>query len=233
MFDRELLWSTLSGFSRTILRPYDLNSALEDLTEGATTLLRLAGSGVSLIKGDRLTFATSVPARLGALEEAQEQAQAGPCIEAYRTGQVVAVSDLSLRTQDWGAYCAVGAEAGVLAVAGVPMTLGENRIGALNLYADGLREWSADDLAIAQVLADMATGYLINASERGKQQQLNEQLQLALESRVIIEQAKGMVASAHGVSIEAAYELIRRHTRSHNTSLRAVAEAIVNLGLRI
>ncbi len=103
--------------------------------------------------GNRLTFATSVPARLGALEEAQEQAQAGPCIEAYRTGQVVAVCDLSLRAQDWGAYCAGGAEAGVLAAAGIPMTLGENRIGAVNLYADGLREWPVDDLAIAQVLA--------------------------------------------------------------------------------
>ena len=66
-----------------------------------------------------------------------------------------------------------------------------------------------------------------------QQQQLNEQLTQALESRVVLEQAKGMTASDAAVSVDEAYHRIRRHARSHNTSLRAVAEAIVNLGLRV
>ena len=156
MYDRDLLFPVLSGFTRTILKPYDLDSTLEDLAEAAIGLLRLVGSGVSLIKDDRLTYAVSVPARLAPLEQAQEQTQAGPCLQAYRTGEIVAVPDLSLRAWEWGAYCAAGAEAGVLAVAGIPMTLGETRIGALNLHADQLRQWSVDDLAIAQVLASAA-----------------------------------------------------------------------------
>ncbi len=232
MYDRDLLWSTLIGFTRTIVGPYDVNTMLEDLTSAATGLLRLVGTGVSLIQDGRLTHATST-SRLSSLELAQEQTQSGPCVQASRTGEVIAVPDLRIHAQEWGAYCAAGAETGVLAVAGIPMTLGETKFGALNLYAAGVREWSVDDLAIAQVLADMATGYLINASQLSKQQQLNEQLQHALDSRVIIEQAKGMLAATHAISIEAAFELIRGHTRRHHASLRSVAEAIVNLGLRI
>lgn len=233
MYNRELLWSTLSGFSHAVLGPYDLDTLVDDLAEGATGLLRLTGSGVALIKGDRLTYATSSPARLATLGQTEEQAQAGPVLQAYRTGEVVAVADLSVRAHDWGAYCAAGAAAGVRAVAGIPMTLGETRIGGLVLYSDQLRQWSADDLAIAQVLADMATGYLIHASELSKHEQLNEQLQHALDSRVIIEQAKGMVAATHRISVQAAFVLIRGHARRHQASLHSVAEAVVNLGLRI
>ena len=233
MYDRGLLWSTLSGFTRTIVGPYDVNMMLENLTEAATSLLRLVGSGVSLIQDGQLTNATSTPPRLSNLELAQDRTQSGPCMLASQTGAVIAVPDLRLRAQEWGAYCAAGAAAGVLAVAGIPMTLSETKVGALNLYAAGVREWSDDDLAIAQVLADMATGYLINASQLNQQQQLNEQLQHALDSRVIIEQAKGMVAATHAISVETAFDLIRGHARRRNAPLRSVAEAIVHLGLRI
>lgn len=233
MYDRDLLWSTLTGFTRTIVGPYDVNTMLEDLTEATTTLLRLVGSGVSLIQDGHLTNATSTPPGLSGLELTQEQTQTGPCVLASRTGEVIAVPDLSLRAPDWGGYCAAGAEAGVLAVAGIPMSLGVTRVGALNLYAAEVREWSDDDLGIAQVLADMATGYLINASQLSQEHRLNEQLQHALDSRVIIEQAKGMVAATHAISVETAFGLIRGHARRRNAPLRSVAEAIVHLGLRI
>ncbi len=113
------------------------------------------------------------------------------------------------------------------------MVLGQTKVGALNLYSDQLRDWSGDDLAIAQVLADMATGYLVNGSERDKHQRLNEQLQHALDSRIVIEQAKGMLAVTHHISVQAAFDLLRGHARRHHASLRSVAEAVVNLGLWI
>lgn len=232
-YDRDLLLSTLSGFTRTILAPYDLNAALEDLAEGATEVLGLAGAGVSLIKDGWLSYATCIPSGLAALEQAQEQTQTGPCADAYRLREIVSVPDLSLHAHQWPDYWAAGAETGVVAVAGIPMHLDDTMIGALNLYSARVRDWSDEELAIAQILADMATGYLINASQLSQQQQLNEQLQQALDSRVIIEEAKGMVAATHRISIEAAFELIRGHARNRNASLRAVAEAIVNLGLRV
>jgi AmiR/NasT family two-component response regulator len=85
---------------------------------------------------------------------------------------------------------------------------------------------------VAVVLTDMATSYVVNASKLRQQQQLSEQLQEALESRVVIEQAKGITAHKHAVSVDQAYQLMRRHARTNNASLRLVAEAIVAVGLR-
>lgn len=233
MYDHELLLSTLSRFARTLVRLYDVDAVLQELADGVSALLGLVGCGVSLVRDDRLTYATAVPVRVSKLGQAQERTQAGPGVEAWRSGEIVVVPDLSLRTEDWSAYCAAAAEAGIMAVAGIPMCLETRKVGALNLDADGVREWSAEDLAAAQILADMATAYLINASQYGQQQQLNEQLQRALDSRVLIEQAKGIVAATRATSVEEAFDLIRRHARNHHVSLRSVADAIVHVGLHV
>lgn len=233
MYDQELLLSTLSRFTRTLVRPYDIDAALQDLAGCVSAVLGLVGSGVSLLEDDRLTYATAVPVRVSKLGQAQEQSQSGPGVEACRSGEIVVVPDLRLRTGDWSAYCAAAAEAGVVAVAGIPMRLETRKVGALNLDAAGVRQWAAEDLAVAQILADMATAYLINASQFGQQQRLNEQLQRALDSRVLIEQANGIVAATRGTSVEEAFDLIRRHARNHHASLRSVADAIVHVGLQI
>jgi AmiR/NasT family two-component response regulator len=83
------------------------------------------------------------------------------------------------------------------------------------------------------VLADVATSYVVNACKLRQQEQLSEQLQEALESRVVIEQAKGITAYKHAVSIDQAYQLMRRHARNNHASLRLVAEAIVAVGLQV
>jgi GAF domain-containing protein len=121
----------------------------------------------------------------------------------------------------------------VAGVAGIPMRLADQIIGALNLYAAGAREWSAEDIAVAGVLADVATSYVVNASKLRQQEQVSEQLQHALESRVVIEQAKGITAQQNSVTIDQAYQLMRGHARNNNASLRTVAEAIVAVGLRV
>ena len=118
-------------------------------------------------------------------------------------------------------------------VAGILMRLADEIIGALNIDSAEPREWSDEDIAVAVVLADVATSYVINASKLRQQEQLSEQLQQALESRVVIEQAKGITAHQNSVSIDQAYQRMRGHARSNNTSLRVVAEAIVALGLQV
>lgn len=233
MYDQELFVSTLSGFTRTLLRPYDVDAVLQDLTERVTEVLSLAGSGVTLVKDERLTFATAFPGHLSALERAQEEVHATPCGHAYGSCEIVAVPDLRVHADTWPTYCAAAADARVGSAAGVPMYLADTVVGALNLYAAGPREWPAEDLAVAQVMADMATTYLINASQFRQHEQLNEQLQQALDSRVIVEQAKGLVGATRGTSMDHAFELIRGHARNHNTSLRTVAEAVVHLGLKL
>jgi AmiR/NasT family two-component response regulator len=133
----------------------------------------------------------------------------------------------------WPEYAATAARHGIRAAAGVPLKLEGTAIGALDLYAREVREWSAEDVAAAQVLADMATSYLVNVSKLEQHRQLNEQLQQALHGRVVIEQAKGITANARAVSVDVAFDLIRRHARSRSATVRSVAEAIVRSGLQV
>jgi GAF domain-containing protein len=109
----------------------------------------------------------------------------------------------------------------------------DETIGALNIYSREPREWSDEDIAVAVVLADVATTYVLNASKLHDQEQLSEQLQEALESRVVIEQAKGITAQKKSVTVDHAFQLMRGHARNNHASLRMVAEAIVEVGLRV
>ncbi len=227
--------TTLSEFVRLLLTPYDVDAVLDDLTVRLQEVLELTGCGVSLAGNGKLQMATAIPERIIRLEREQERMQLGPCVSAFRSGEVVTVPDL----QDpsivaaWPDYCAVAAQIGIASVAGVPMKLGEQTVGAIDLHSAAPREWPSEQLTIAQIFADAATAYLINASTYDRQQRLNEQLQQALDSRVVIEQAKGIIAEARGIDVDAAFQIIRRHARSHGSSLRAVADAIVSLGLRL
>ena len=233
MFDETQFLAMLRGFASKLLVPYDVEDVLDDLMSTLVTALDLVGSGVALAEDGELAFTTAQPERVLALEQVQVAHQLGPCTEAFRTGAVVAVSDLDANREKWPDYCAAAAQAGLRAVAGIPMHLAGAAVGAVNLYDTGPREWSETDLAAAQVVADMATSYLINASKLRQEELLNEQLRHALESSRIIEQAKGTVAALHGVDVDQAFERIRSHARSHNVTVLSVSEAIVRLGLTI
>ena len=121
---------------------------------------------------------------------------------------------------------------GFLAVAAIPMIAESRVLGVVDLYAHSPRDWTDDDIAAARVFADVATSYIINASELEQTRRTAEQLQEALDSRIVVEQAKGILAADGQVDMDGAFELRRRHARTHNASLRSVAEAVVNLGLR-
>ena len=233
MYDQQLFLRTLSRFAVVLPAHYDLEAALSELTESVTAVLGLCGSGVTMAEEGRLRFVTAVTQASGDLERIQEEQQAGPCRDAYETGDVIRVTDVRQESARWPEFSATAARVGVAGVAGFPMRLADQIIGALNLYSPQPREWSDEDIAMAGVLADVATSYVVNASKLRQQEQLTEQLQEALESRVVIEQAKGITAYKHAVTIEQAYHLMRRHARSNNASLRLVAEAIVTVGLQV
>jgi len=233
MYDQSLFLQTLSRFARVLPAQYDLETALAELTESVTAVLGLSGSGVTMAEDGRLRFVTAVSRASGELERVQELQQSGPCQDAYDTGEVVRVTDVRLESVRWPEFAAAATRLGVAGVAGVPMRLADQIIGALNMYSPEPREWSDQDIAAAAVLADVATSYVINASKMRQQQQLTEQLQQALESRVVIEQAKGITAQQNAVSVDQAYDLMRGHARSNNASMRAVAHGIVAVGLHV
>ena len=233
MYDQPLFLHTLSRFAVVLPARYDLEDALTELTESVTAVLDLSGSGVTMAEEGRLRFVTAVGEASRELERNQERCQAGPCRDAFDTGEVVRVTDVREESTRWPEFSQTATRLNVAGVAGIPMRLADQIIGALDLYSPEPRSWSDADIAVAGVLADVATSYVVNASKLRQQEQLSEQLQEALESRVVIEQAKGITAQQHAVSIDQAYQRMRRHARTNNASLRMVAEAIVAVGLEV
>jgi len=235
MYDPSLFLQTLSRFAVILPARYDLPEALSELTESVTAVLDLCGSWVTMADEEQLRFVTSVSQASAELERdhALLHPFACPCRQAYSTGEVVRVTDVRLESTRWPEFSASATRLSIAGVAAVPMRLADQVIGALNLYSPDPRAWSDEDIAVARVLADMATSYVVNASKLRQQEQLSEQLQEALESRVVIEQAKGITAHQHSLTVEQAYQRMRRHARNNNASLRIVAEAIVAVGLQV
>jgi GAF domain-containing protein len=232
MADHELLTYAVSEFARTLGRGSVLSDVLNDLAERVTAALGVAGAGVSLVESGQCRFAAASDGRAATLERLQETVDAGPCLEACLAGKAVTVSSLAENAREWGAYRRAAQEAGIVAVAAVPMCHDGQSVGTVNLYDVSPRVWSAEDLYVAGILADMATGYVVQAWELDRQRRINEQLREALDSRIVIEQAKGALAAERHISVDEAFNVLRRHARGHSASLRSVAEAVVNLGLR-
>ncbi len=232
MADQELLTRAVSGFARTLARGCEISEVLSDLAARATEALAVAGAGVSVLESGQVRFVAASDERSAGLERVQETRQAGPCVDACLTGMIVTAADLPEASRGWDRYRKAAREAGIAAVASVPMRHEGHSIGAVDLYSAGRRDWSADDLGAATVLADMATSYLVHAWELARQTRVNQQLREALDSRIVIEQAKGVLAAERHISVDEAFEVLRWHARSHSASLRSVAEAVVRLGLR-
>ena len=234
LYDQLLFMKSLSRFSVVLPEHHALDAAaLAELTKSVTAVLGLGGSGVTMAEEGQLHFVTAVTQDSKELELSQEEHQEGPCRDAYETGEVVRVTDVRQESARWPDYSATATRLGLAGVAGIPMRHADEIIGALNIYSREPRVWSDEDIAVAVVLADVATSYVLNASKLHDQKQLSEQLQGALESRVVIEQAKGITAQQKSVSVDEAYQLMRGHARNNHASLRVVAEAIVGVGLRV
>ncbi len=232
MAGHDLITYEVSEFARTVARGTAIDEVLGDLAERITALLSLTGAGVSVLESGMIHFAAATGDRAAALERVQQAEQAGPGVDACRTGMAVMVTDLPQASRGWSRYQRAARDAGIAAVASVPMCHGDESIGALDLYSASPRDWPAADLGVIGILADMATGYLVHARELDRQERINEQLREALDSRIVIEQAKGVLAAERRISVDEAFEVLRRHARRHSTSLRSVAEAVVSLGLR-
>jgi GAF domain-containing protein len=235
MHDQSLLLQSLSRFATVLPARYDLQEALSELTESVTSVLGLCGSWVTMADDGRLRFVASLSLASAELERdhAQLHPFPCPCRDAYSTGDVIRVTDIREESARWPQFSASATRLSIAGVASIPMRLADQIIGALNLYSPEPREWSDDDLEVAAVMASMATSYVVNVSKLRQQEQLSEQLQEALESRVIIEQAKGITSQQHSVTVDEAFQLIRKHARNNHASLRVVAEAIVAVGLQV
>jgi GAF domain-containing protein len=127
----------------------------------------------------------------------------------------------------WPDYVTAAKTAGIQAVAGIPMLAEGEAIGAVNLYDSQPRDWSAEDLRVATIFARIATGYLAHASAARQQQRTAEQLQQALNTRLIIEQAKGVLATTRETTVDDAFQTLRKYARDHHARIHDVSRAVV------
>jgi GAF domain-containing protein len=235
MPDPDTLLDSLERFAAVLTSGYGVGDVLHDLTEETTEVLALTGAGVTLVHDGKQRFVTAAIDAIASLERVQENHQAGPCVDAVASMQPMTVSDLDngKASQRWPDYTRAAQAAGIRAVAGVPMLAEGTAVGAVNLYSSPPRDWSREDLRVATVFANIATGYLLHASSARQHQRTSEQLQQALSTRLIIEQAKGVLANQHGISVDEAFALLRKHSRDHNTRIHDAARAVINGDLRL
>jgi len=212
----------------TLVDDFDVIDFLNVLSERCVELLGVSAAGILLTDGQdtlQVLAASSEQTRL--LELFQLQSDQGPCVDCFRTGQPTSVPDLRIAGR-WPRFAAAAADVGFVAVHALPMRLRNDVIGALNLFDTRAGALDEERLRIGQALADVATIGLLQQRAIRRRDALTEQLQEALNSRILIEQAKGVLAERLGIEVAEAFKVLRNTARSHNRRLSDLARAVVD-----
>jgi GAF domain-containing protein len=226
--DGQLLSETFVELTDTMVADFDIIDFLHVLTTRSVELLNVSAAGLLLAdpRGElRVVAASSEAARL--LELFQLQSDQGPCLDCFRSGRPVSATDLSA-DQRWPEFADAARQAGFCAVQALPMRLRDQVVGALNLFRGTVGAFDADTVQVGQALADVATISLLHERSMRRRDTLNEQLQSALNSRVVIEQAKGKLAERLGIDVNQAFALLRDQARNRNQRLSDLARAFVD-----
>lgn len=228
----EVLSRACSELARTMARPGALVEVMECLALQAAETIGVPGVSVVLLDQDgRARAAAATEAPEAGLVAVELELAEGPSLDALAQGTVVFADDLEAEER-WTSYVVKARSSGVCSVAAVPLRAGERSTGVLTLMATEPHRWQESEVAAAEVLAGLASGYAAQQSELDRVRRTADQLKEALHSRVDIEQAKGVLVGELGCTVDQAYALLRDHARRNNASLRSVAQAVVHLGLR-
>ncbi|PKQ18190.1 MAG: transcriptional regulator [Actinobacteria bacterium HGW-Actinobacteria-8] len=211
----------------TLVTDFDAVDLLHTLVRDCVEILDMQAGGLLLADsaGD-LQLMTSTSEAAEFVEVMQLAADSGPCIDCFTRGQAVSVSDIADDESQWPEFRRVALAQGIHSVLATPMKLRGKVIGTMNLFGTGVGHVSDRDAAVAQALADVATIGLLQERVIREGHLIEEQLHRALDSRVMIEQAKGVIASSLSVTMDEAFALIRKYSRDRNLTIRAVAESV-------
>jgi GAF domain-containing protein len=224
-----MLARTLVELADTLVADFDVVDLLTVLTDGCVDVLDVGAAGLMLAApgGDLRVMASSSEA-VRVLELFELQSQEGPCLDCYRTGEPVVNQDLARADDRWPRFAAEALAAGFWSVHALPMRLRGAVIGALNLFHVDPGGMRPADIAAAQAMADVATIAVLQHRATLEAQIINEQLSHALNSRVVIEQAKGVVSERLGIDLDQAFGRLRSHARNHNLRLVDVARDVLD-----
>jgi hypothetical protein len=212
----------------TLVEGYDPIEFLYRLTERCVSLLGIAEAGVVLVDAQgHLRALASSSERMHLIELIELQRKDGPCLDCWRSGQPVREDHLVDAQARWPHFAPAALDAGFASVYAVPMRLRDERLGALNLFANGARGLVDSVETLAQALADVATIGILQERFIRQREEVSEQLQIAFNTRIVLEQAKGVVAQATNVDIDEAFATLRGYARNHNLVLSDVAGHVI------
>lgn len=218
----------------TLVDDYDVIDLLHTLVAACADVLAVDAVGLLLADGDgELQLLASTSERAEFVEVLQLDAGVGPCIDCYRSGRVVAVADIAESGGRWPGFQSAAMQQGFRSVFATPLRLRGQIIGAMNMFGRTVGRLNDVDAAAAQALADVATIGILQERSIRETAVVTEQLQRALESRVLIEQAKGVLAVLGGIGVDEAFVILRRYSRTSNLPLRIVAEGVIARSLDV
>jgi GAF domain-containing protein len=224
-----LLARTLVELADTLVDDFDVVELLTLLADRCVEVLDVSAAGLMLVAPEgSLRVAASSSEAMRVVELFELQSDEGPCLDCYRTGEPVLNQRLAEDISRWPQFGPVALKAGFLSVHALPMRLRGVIIGALNLFRADQGDMDDADVVAAQAFADVATIAILQHRAVLEAQVLNEQLNHALNSRIMIEQAKGVLAERAGLDMEQAFSRLRNHARSHNLRLVDVAQQVID-----
>ncbi len=219
--------ATFVGLASRLARGYDVVDLLDTLTADCARLLDVGSAGLLLADGLgelHVLAASSPDTRI--LELYQLQARQGPCIECFRTGAAVSVPDLAAEAERWPVFTESALAGGFVSVHALPMRLIDRTLGTLGLFGSTVGSLNDYDLTLGQALADVASAALVQQTVLDDRAAVVAQLQGALNSRIVVEQAKGIVAQRGDLDMVEAYHVLRRYARDNNLRFSDLARAV-------
>jgi GAF domain-containing protein len=224
-----LLARTLVELADNLVDDFDIVDLLTTLSDRCVEVLDIAAAGIMLVAPNgELRVMTSSSEAMRVVELFELQTQEGPCLDCYRSGEAVVNHDLAAADSRWPSFAAVALKAGFRSADAVPMRLRSQVIGALNLFRSEPGALNDRDVIVAQALADVATIALLQHRAAVAAEVVNQQLTGALNSRILIEQAKGVLAERHHLDMETAFSRLRTHARNSNQLLSDLAQNVVH-----
>lgn len=207
---------------------YDVLDLLSTLVTDCVRLLDVTSAGLLLADNRGVLHVMAASSeRLRDLEIFQLQRDEGPCLDCYRGREAVSIPDLDEERDRWPQFVPAALTAGFASVHALPMRLGENTLGALGLFGANAGALEARDLTLGQALADVASVALLQEKAVTDHTTVNAQLQHALTSRVVLEQAKGLIAQQGNLDMAQAFAVLRLYARDHNLRLAGLAKDLV------
>ena len=227
MFEAADAMRSVAEMADTLVDDYDVVDLLTGLADRCVSLLGVTAAGVMLASpAGSLGLVASSSETMRLLELFELQAQEGPCLDAFRTGERVEHQDLEAESGRWPSFSAAALREGFQSVSALPLRFRDVTLGALNLFSVTQDPMSEADVMVARAFADLATLSIVQ-HRASAEARMNEQLSAALTSRVGIEQAKGVVAARADVDLAEAFSRLRAYARDSNLRLTDVAQAAV------